>query len=66
MHVVKLVEVSSDISSNIPALTSMEVDGHDHVPVHDVFEMELLCSKLLKILKFYLSGHGWNRLCKRI
>ncbi|KAI3938612.1 hypothetical protein MKW98_016117 [Papaver atlanticum] len=57
-------EVSSDISIKVL------------VPVHDVFKMESLRSEFhnklkpdvnysLKILKFFLSGHGRYRVCTR-
>ncbi|KAI3895201.1 hypothetical protein MKX03_009386 [Papaver bracteatum] len=58
-------DVSSDISVKIPAMASTEVDKHDHVPVHDVFEMESLRSEFPNKLKldvnYTLSNRfGWT------
>ncbi|XP_026433747.1 uncharacterized protein LOC113331225 isoform X2 [Papaver somniferum] len=39
-------KTSSDISRKVPGISSMEVDEHDGVRVHDVFEMESVRSEL--------------------
>ncbi|RZC73470.1 hypothetical protein C5167_048949 [Papaver somniferum] len=54
-------DVSSDISTKIPAMASTEVDEHDHVPVHDVFEMESLRSELPNKLKLDVNYRLSNR-----